>query len=754
MDKSLTLRCWTIALLFAAAASGSAADTEPGGQGEIAFQGYYLGTDSNPVIDITGVAANFRSFFPGLGLLSGNIETYGGQGQFRAGDNFLDLSGATWYGYRWRITAGDFRAPIALLPFPFTNIFLPELAAEGAKVEAASATRRYTLFYGVETLVAGPRVPFRIRVPQNILGASVVQKLGEKLEIGVRAIHLSTGGDALGLDAPSSNLFAPGQDFQSSSILSSTALYKLSSQLQFYGEADLSATSGSVAFPNARRSPYSFTAGPVWKTRKLTVKANYIRQSSSYLPVAGYFLGDRAGPYVEAEYKPIEAIELFGSASKYRNNIDNSAGLPTFRSNSTSAGASFALPYRFSLSGQLSTINYSVAQPGDPLSLSYNRQIIGSLTRPIFNHHLRLSYRDLNLTSDGRFERQRSAEIEDVVQIKKLSLGAAVRDQRLNTEEKKDTLFFRGSAQTQYKRVSAYAYVEHGNDLANRTVFLTNTFNTTVVGGAVRVTKQWNVQFEASKSQLNIDLNPENIFLLQNQGAFVTNAVAGLNQWTAYFRVSKSLHWGHGLPSGDIDRYTAEQLPIIGSIEGTVREQRLEGSGPAQGVPVVLDDGTIVTTNEEGLFRFSRVSEGRHTVSLAVNQLPAEYDLGARPETAIEVKARRVSTAELSVTPLVSFTGKIIAPTGTALDGVIVKLLPTDRYTTPTPDGRFGFYNLREGEYDVAIDPKSLPEFGLLDQTAAHVSVNRGAPAPEVVFHLSIQKPEKPIRRVFEKQQQ
>ena len=209
MDKSLTLRCWTIALLSAGAASGSAADTQPGGQGEIAFQGYYLGTDSNPLIDITGVAANFRSFFPGLGLLSGNIETYGGQGQFRAGDNFLDLSGATWYGYRWRITGGDFRSPIALLPFPFTNIFLPELAAEGVKIEAASAARRYTVFYGVETLVAGPRVPFRIRVPQNVLGASLVQNLGEKLEIGVRAVHLSTGSDALGLDAPSSGVPRP-----------------------------------------------------------------------------------------------------------------------------------------------------------------------------------------------------------------------------------------------------------------------------------------------------------------------------------------------------------------------------------------------------------------------------------------------------------------------------------------------------------------------------------------------------------------
>ncbi|HTA67681.1 MAG TPA: hypothetical protein VK776_05365 [Bryobacteraceae bacterium] len=754
MFKPLNLGCWTIALLAAGATFASAADSEPGGQGEIAFQGYYLGADSSPLTDITGVAATFRSFFPNLGLLSGSIETYGGQGQFRPGNNYVDLSGATWYGYRWRITGGDFRMPVALVPFPFTNIFLPELAAEGLKIEAASANRRYTFFYGVETLIAGPRVPFLIQAPQNMLGASVVQKVGEKFEFGVRALHLSTGSDALGLNAPSGNLFAPGQDFQSSSIFSASVLYKFSSQLQFYGEADASTTSGSVSFPNARRSPFSFTVGPVWKTRKLTVKANYIRESASYLPVAGYFLGDRAGPYVEAQYKPIDAIELFGSVSQYRNNIDNSADLATYRSFASSAGASFALPYRFSLSGQLSTIDYSVDQPGVGLSNSHNQQIIGTLGRPVRNHNLLFSYRDLDITTDGKYQRQQSVELGDVVQFKRFSLGAAVRDEKLVSDQSKNTIFVRGSAQTQYKRVSAYAYIEHGNDLANQTVFLTNTFNTTVIGGAIRITKQWNLQAEASRSLLNINLNPENIFLLQNQGAFVTNQVAGLNQWTAFFRVSRSLRWGHGLPAGDIDRYTAAQLPIIGSIEGKVREHRLEGNEPAKNVPVVLDDGTIVTTNDDGLFRFSRVSEGRHTVALAVNQLPADYDPGAKPEAAIEVKARQVATVELSVTPLVSFTGRILGPDGTALDGVIVKLLTTNRYTTPTPEGRFGFYNLREGEYDVAIDPKSLPEFGLLDRIAAHVSISRGTPAEELTFHLSIQKPEKPIRRVFEKKQE
>jgi hypothetical protein len=61
---------------------------------------------------------------------------------------------------------------------------------------------------------------------------------------------------------------------------------------------------------------------------------------------------------------------------------------------------------------------------------------------------------------------------------------------------------------------------------------------------------------------------------------------------------------------------------------------------------------------------------------------------------------------------------------------------------------------LREGEYDVAIDPKTLPEFGVLDRITAHASITGGMPTEELIFHLSVQKPEKPIHRSFEKQQQ
>jgi hypothetical protein len=360
---------------------------QTGSQAEIAFQGYCQ-SDDTQLASIAGVAANFRTFFPGFGILSGSVETYSGDSRFRAGKNYVDVNGPTWFGLHWRVTGGDFRASMALLPLPFTNFFLPDLGAEGLKVEASTASRRYTLFYGEETLASGVRVPFLIRVPQKVLGASMVDKIGDRLEIGIRALHLSTN-----TNFAASTLFAPGQDFHATTGISAETVYRISSNLQFYGEATASSASASRTFPGTSPNGLSLTVGPAWRSRKLTIKANYIREKASYLPVAGYFLGDRSGPYIEAQYKPIERVELFGSSSDYRNNLNHSSELATFQSVTNSAGVSVSLPFRLSASGQLSDIDFSVnnrerTSSLDPTTSSSSRLWAGRFATTTFISHI------------------------------------------------------------------------------------------------------------------------------------------------------------------------------------------------------------------------------------------------------------------------------------------------------------------------------------------------------------------------------
>src|SRR5205823_7044933 len=99
---------------------------------------------------------------------------------------------------------------------------------------------------------------------------------------------------------------------------------------------------------------------------------------------------------------------------------------------------------RFSLGSQLSTIDFSVKEPGtDEYSTSRNWQLVETLGRPIRNHNLHVSYRDVNVLSESAKERQRSAEIEDVVQVKSLSFGGAIREQRVAGPELRNTLFLR-----------------------------------------------------------------------------------------------------------------------------------------------------------------------------------------------------------------------------------------------------------------------------------------------------------------------
>jgi hypothetical protein len=91
-----------VALLLAA----SRLPAEERGEAEVALQGYYLGGNSQPLTDTSGLAFRFRYFLPNVGFLSGSFEGYGSQGKLETGDNFLELRGVPWAGRHWTFTGG------------------------------------------------------------------------------------------------------------------------------------------------------------------------------------------------------------------------------------------------------------------------------------------------------------------------------------------------------------------------------------------------------------------------------------------------------------------------------------------------------------------------------------------------------------------------------------------------------------------------------------------------------------------------
>jgi hypothetical protein len=81
----------------------------------------------------------------------------------------------------------------------------------------------------------------------------------------------------------------------------------------------------------------------------------------------------------------------------------------------------------------------------------------------------------------------------------------------------------------------------------------------------------------------------------------------------------------------------------------------------------------------------------------------------------------------------------------------VIRLLPGERYTTPDADGKYGFYNLKEGDYEIVFDESLLPEDEVLtDSPRRQVSVRIGKDTIVTPFEIKIVKKEKPVERLFE----
>jgi hypothetical protein len=715
------------------------------GQADVTMQGYYQQGGGQRLMDTSGAAFRFRSLLPGWGLLSGSLEAYGSQNQLQTGDNYLELRGAPWMGNRWTVAGGDFRFPATMVEVPFFNVFYPELTARGVTVQAVHGGREITFFWGEETLAAGPRVPFRIRTPQHVLGASAVRRFGKRFQVGARFSRFTTPPAAM-LANPA--LFPEGRAFASVRVFTVQSGYSPVKRIRIYAEASHSAAGESGV---AGAAPISTLAGAAFETSMLTVRANYTSQGTLYYPLAGFYSGDRRGPFADLRFRPWKRLEIFGSASRYSNNLERNPLITTLRSGAVSAGVSLTLPWQISASGQVSSLNYSTLSPDDGLwRNSRNLQVSAALARPFGRHTVRVNWRDLRLVTMGQPQRQRATEIEDMVRVGHVFLGGAARWQQLSADQRRNSIFLRGTAQGNLGRMSIYANVELGNDLANQTVFATNTYSTTVVGASARMASGWNVSLEYFRYHLNMILNPESIFVLETQGVGVSQTLPGFAQSSVYFKLTKQMLWGGGLPVETMDRATAALVPLTGSVDGQVATKGLTALRPAAGVPVSLDGARSATTGADGRFRFDDVAEGEHRVMLLATELPAEYDPGPAKEARVTVQARRTARADLNVLPLGVLRGRVTGPEK-SLESIVIRLLPTTRYTTTGSDGQFAFYNVPEGDYEMVVDARSLPEDGVLTGEKSHMVVLRlGADAPEASFSLQIRGQVKPVRKVLE----
>jgi len=175
---------------------------------------------------------------------------------------------------------------------------------------------------------------------------------------------------------------------------------------------------------------------------------------------------------------------------------------------------------------------------------------------------------------------------------------------------------------------------------------------------------------------------------------------------------------------------------------------------PAPNVAVSLDHYRSVVTDANGHYDFGNVPEGNHEVALDMEQLPTDYEPGASTREPVMVNPKATARADFNVVRLAMFSGRIVAPPGVQIENVLIRLAGTNRYTTPYQDGSFSFYDLHEGDYQVEIDSRTLPEGYMLTSPASvHVSARSFTAPPPVEFEIK-PKPEevKPVRQTVQQE--
>jgi len=238
--------------------------------------------------------------------------------------------------------------------------------------------------------------------------------------------------------------------------------------------------------------------------------------------------------------------------------------------------------------------------------------------------------------------------------------------------------------------------------------------------------------------------------VLQNGCSPLADSLAATGQWSVYFRVSRQIRWGGGLPTENLDQLVAAAVPLTGAVEGIVRLRVMAGNSLAAGIPVTLDQGRVALTSSDGRYRFDDVPEGEHMAALS-EDLPADFDPGAHNQVRLAVLARHIARADFEVLPLASLTGDVTGPEGAVLEGIVIRLHPGDRYTTTATDGHFSFYNLHEGDFEVVLDQTTLPDNQRLASPSPVPAVVRlGSPAPPTAFAVHVQVSVKPVRKVLE----
>jgi hypothetical protein len=732
---------WLLVLLTATAFPGRAQERQ--GNAEFSFQSFFLGGSERKAEYTTGPATRFSYFFPRYGLLHGNLAPFVANGKVRGAETYAGWKGLPWAGRLWSFNAGDFRQETRPANLMQAGVYWPDFRLRGLQAAAASDRGTITAFAGRVSVTEGARIPVTRSTTQTVAGVEAERRLNEQFKVRVRVDELR-GGSAGGMR---STLYLPEErKFQSVTEAVGQVTYEPRKGVVAYGE--LSGNSSRRAESDlAAASRWGAVAGVHVDTERLGVRASYTRQGTAYLPLVGQYGGDKQGAYFETRYQVWKGVGVFGSVSRYSNNVERDPGRTNFNTDSATGGVTANLPFRTNVLAQWSENNAGIQPPGGSATVMRNRQMFISAGRAFQRHQVRMNLRQMVTRQPGRSQELQSIELQDSYVSMHWNGGGGVRMDRSTGTDPRTSLVFRGFFSGQFGVLNAFLNAETGNDLLSRNVFAAAAFRSTGGGVGIRLKRGWQFSAEAMRMGLHIDLNPANVFLLNTQGVQPATLLAASNQWQAYLRLSHGVHWG-GAMQKDVDgATTAAGLPLTGAVEGFVNIEGVDPAAPAPGVAVLLDGNRPAVADENGRFRFEEVPQGEHVVQLHLRELPADFNPADIVHARVVVQPRKTARAEFHVVQLGAISGALRGPAGTNPGGVVIRMRPGNEYAVTDEQGRFAFYNVKPGAYELSIDPEWLPEGTKLPRAdVAAVRVRPGA-RQQVELHLEADS-RGPVRRL------
>ncbi|HWS16501.1 MAG TPA: SdrD B-like domain-containing protein, partial [Candidatus Elarobacter sp.] len=239
--------------------------------------------------------------------------------------------------------------------------------------------------------------------------------------------------------------------------------------------------------------------------------------------------------------------------------------------------------------------------------------------------------------------------------------------------------------------------------------------------------------------------------------AFARSSTGKTDSWTPYvgyslqYQVRPSLDFNSGLSNiwvlgntantiqrttlmyfGFTKRFSAMPGALIPSrhagriVEGRVfRDNNVNGTfnfgeQGLVGLRVRLDDGEVAETDEQGRYKFTDVSQGEHTVSLALTQFSEPVRMTTKNQASVDLIRQKIGMVNFGVVDFARVTGSVFndlsldgkrSPDAKGLAGVHLNLDDgKKRRTVVAQDtGDFEIDDLAPGDYMITVDASTLP---------------------------------------------